>query len=158
MWATRPATKKRGLALLGAIDELVGDHHVERLVLFLERAHRRDGQDPLNTDLFHCVDVRPVVQLVGQDAVAAAMAGQESHALSLQGAQDEVVGGGAERSVRLQLPDIGQSLHLVQAATADDADIRALSHCLTSNKGAIVRFPSPPAQTRGPLATEGDDG
>ncbi len=36
----------------GAVDELVGDHEVRRLVLFLERANGGHGEDALDAQLF----------------------------------------------------------------------------------------------------------
>ena len=66
--------EERGLALPGAVDELVGHDHVERLVALLERADRGDGEDPLHAELLHGEHVGPEVELVGQDAVTAAVA------------------------------------------------------------------------------------
>ena len=53
-------------AVAGAIEELVGDHKIERLVLFLERSHGRDRNDSLDTQLLEAVDVGAEVQFAGQ--------------------------------------------------------------------------------------------
>ncbi len=49
----------------GTIDELVGDDEVGGLVLFLERADGRNGEDALDSELLHGVDVGAEVQLGG---------------------------------------------------------------------------------------------
>ncbi len=64
-------------ALAGAIDELVGDDELQRLVFFLERADGRDRENALDAELFEAVNVGAEVQFGGQNAVAASVAGQE---------------------------------------------------------------------------------
>ena len=128
--------EERRLALPGAVDELVGHDHVERLVALLERAHRGDGEDPLHAELLHGEDVGPEVELVGQDAVAAAVARQEGHPPALERADHQAVGGRPERGLDGNLADVGEALHLVEAGAPDDADLRLLAHRSLSRRGS----------------------
>ena len=74
-----------------AIDELVGNHEIRRLVLFLERADGRDRENPLDAKLFEGVDVGTEVQFRGQNAMAASMAREKSDLATLQFAEHERV-------------------------------------------------------------------
>ena len=107
----------------GAVDELVGDDEVGGLVLFLQATDGGDGEDGLvQPSGFERVDVGAEVELGGEDAVAAAVAGEEGDLPALEGAEDERVGGGAERGFDGELADVGEAGHGVEAAASDDAD------------------------------------
>ena len=116
----------------GAVDELVGDHEVGGLVLFLERADGGDGEDALDAELLEGVDVGAEVQLRGQNAVAAAVAGEEGDLAAFQFAEDEGVGWVAEWRLDALFMNIGESGHGIKPAAADDADLR-LSQCSLSS-------------------------
>ena len=47
----------------GAIKELIGDHKVQRLMLFFQRSHRGNGNNALDTKLLETVNVGAEVQL-----------------------------------------------------------------------------------------------
>ena len=64
-----------------------------RLVLLLQRADGGDGDDALDAELLHAEDVGAEVELGGQDAVAAAVTGQEGDLAALQLAENESVEG-----------------------------------------------------------------
>ena len=106
----------------GAVDELVGNHEVGRLVLFLQRADGGDGEDALDAELLEGIDIGAEVQLRGKNAVAAAMAGQEGDFAAFQFAQHEGVGGIAEGGFDAHFVLIGEAGHGVEPAAADDAD------------------------------------
>ena len=55
--------------------------------------------------------------------MAAAVARQERHALPFQRADDDGVGGIAERRLDADFARVGEARHGVQAAAADDADL-----------------------------------
>src|SRR6185436_17457936 len=67
-------------------------------------------------------DVRPVVELGGEQPVAAAVARQESDAPAFQLTDDVDVRGLAERRVDPPLLDHPEALHGVQTAAADHTD------------------------------------
>src|SRR5690606_37789699 len=79
------AEKSRGPFPLGAVEELIGDDDIAGDDLLLHAPHRRNGDDPLDTQLLHAVDVRPVGNLGGEEAVAAAVTGEEDQLHSLKG-------------------------------------------------------------------------
>ena len=113
----------------GAVDELVGDHEVGGLVLFLERADGGDGEDALDAEFLEGVDVGAEVELGGEDAMAAAMAGEKGDAAAFQFAEHECVRGRAEGCFHALLAHVGETRHGVKPAAANDADFR-LSQCL----------------------------
>jgi len=67
----------------GAVNELVGDDEVRRLVFFLEGADGGDRDDALDAELLHAVDVGAEVELRRQDAVAATVAREKTQRAGL---------------------------------------------------------------------------
>ena len=112
----------------GAVDELVGHHKVGGLVLFLQRADGRNGEDALHAQLLEGVDVGAEVQLRGQNAMPAPMPRQKGHLAPLQFAQHKGVGRLAKGRLHALFAHVGESGHGVKPAAADDADLR-LSQC-----------------------------
>src|SRR6185295_18641111 len=110
------------LAVAGAVVELVGDEDVRRPVLQLQRAYGRDGDELLDSQHLEAVDVGAVVDLGGQQAMAAAVAGQKGHGAAFQLAEDIGVRRNAERCLDPALFADLHPLHLVQAAAADNTD------------------------------------
>ena len=86
-------------AMAGAVEELVGDHEVERLVLFLQRADRGNRNDALDSQLLEAVNVRAEIQFAGQKSVPAPMARQKGDFASFERAQNIGVGRIAKRSL-----------------------------------------------------------
>ena len=85
-------------AVAGAVEELVGNDELQRLVLFLQRTNRRDRQNALDAELFESINVGAEIQFAGQDAVAASVAGEEGDLAAFQRAENIGVGGLAEGS------------------------------------------------------------
>ena len=52
-----------------AVDELIGNHEIQRLVLFLERAHRAERKNALHAQRFHAPDVGAEIQLRWREAM-----------------------------------------------------------------------------------------
>src|SRR4029077_6701669 len=106
----------------GAVEELVGDDDVGRLVLELHRADGRDRDQLLDSQELEAEDVGAVVELGGEQAVAAAVARQEGDGAAVELADDVRVRRLAERRVEAGLLAHHQPLHLIQAAAADHTD------------------------------------
>ncbi len=85
------ATEKRVDAMPSAVKELVGDHEVERLMLFFQRTDRRHGNDALDSQLLESVNVGAKIQLARQEFVAARVARQESNFAPFERAQNVCV-------------------------------------------------------------------
>ena len=96
-------------AMTGAIEELIRDHKIQRLVLFLQRSHRGDGHDALDAQLLEAVNVGAEIQFAGKDAMAAPVTRQESDLAALERAADVGVRRRAERSLEALLPYFGQA-------------------------------------------------
>ena len=78
------AAEERADAPLGAIEELIGHHDVERLVLLLQAADGARREDALDAEHLEAEDVRAEVQLGRQQPMADAVPRQERDALAAQ--------------------------------------------------------------------------
>src|ERR1700757_1017291 len=131
-------------AMAGAVEELVGNDEIQRLVFFLERTHGGDGNDAFYTQLPESVNIRAEVQLCGQDPVPAPVPRQKRYFAALQCAQDKGVRWIAEGRWLRRLAHISQSGHGVQTAATDDSDFRLrqklpLQRAAGSDKLAIIQ-------------------
>ena len=113
------------------IDELVGNDEVGRLVLFFQRAHRGDRDDPLHAELLECIDVGAEIQLRRQNAMSASMPCQKGNLAAFQFAEHERVRWIAKWRFHALFMNIGESGHGVKPAAADDPDL-CLSQCSLS--------------------------
>ena len=71
-----------------AVEELVGNDEVHRLVFLLQAADRARRQDVLDAERLEAVDVGPEVQLGRQQPVSGAVPRQKRHALAAQRPDD----------------------------------------------------------------------
>ena len=86
----------------------------------LHAADRGDRDHPLGAERLEAPDVGAEVQLARRQPVAAAVARQEDHRPSLEGARAVLVGRVAERRAHAPPADVGDALQLVEPAAADD--------------------------------------
>ena len=119
-----PAKEGVVLAAAGAVKELIGQDDVARLVFLLQAAHGGDGDDPAHVQGAQRPDVGTVIEFGGQDAVPFAVPWQEKHSPAGQRAADDFVRRRAERRVHLDLLAVGESVDVIEAGAADDADSR----------------------------------
>ena len=104
----------------GAIDELVRDDDVPGFNIFPERTDRVHGNDPAHVQRTQCPDVGAVVDFMGEQAVAAAMAGKKEYAAAGEFAFDDFIRGRAERSFDRVGADDFQGIDFIKAGAADD--------------------------------------
>src|ERR1022692_4280542 len=116
--------KKSIHAMASAIEELIGNHEIERLVLFLQRPDRGDGNDPFDAKLFEAVNVGAEIQFRGKNAVPARMPSKKRDFAAFERAQDISIGRISEWSLLLHFPHVGQAGHGIKPAASDDADFR----------------------------------
>ena len=121
--ATMPPPKKVAMRPPGAIEKLIGDQKIQRRQVVAQRAYRADGNDAFDAEHFHRADVGAVVDVARRIHVAAAVTREKCHALPFQRADDDCVGGIAERSLHADFARIGEAGHGIEAAAADDADL-----------------------------------
>jgi hypothetical protein len=76
---------------LGFVNKLVRQNDVARPVLFLQRPDGADADDPGRAQLFHAENIGAMVQLAGQNAMAAAVAREKDHLAPGQFAGQEIV-------------------------------------------------------------------
>ena len=96
--------EKRVHAMASAIEELIGDHEIEWLVLFFQRSDRGDRKDAFDAELLETVNVGAEIQLRGKNAMPTAMARQKRNFAAFERAQNIGVGRVTEWSLLLQLP------------------------------------------------------
>ena len=131
--------------LFGAVDELVDDDDVAGAVFFLQGADGADAEDPLDAEFFQGPDVGAVVEFGGQDAVAAAVAGEEDDVAPDEAAGQEIIGGGAEGGFDLDPFLVGEAFDAIEAGSADDANAmlcHAGFYIIVSGKSHVLGFGS----------------
>src|SRR3989442_12054356 len=95
------AAPKKGVRkrLFRAVEKLVRQDNIARFVFGLEGTHGTDADDPGNAKLFHRPDVGAMIELAGQDAMTAAMAGEESDITPLPNSGKQLVRGESKRGI-----------------------------------------------------------
>src|ERR1035438_1909295 len=111
-----------GGGLLGAVEELVGQHNITRPVFGLERADGADANHPGHAELLHPPDVGAVVQFARQNPVATSMPGQEYDLAPRQLAGEKTVRGRAEGRLDIDPLLLGKAFDMIQPTATDDAD------------------------------------
>src|SRR6185369_7183573 len=126
-----PFAKERRLPHAPArpIEKLIGNHHIQRRILLLQRTNRRSRENTLDTKQLHRIDVRAKRNFCRRQAMTTPVSRKESNALTFQFADDERIRRWSKRSVNFDFFDGGQLRHLVQTAATDNAD--ANSCCFT---------------------------
>src|ERR1041384_1374590 len=108
-----------------AIEKLIGNPHIERRVLLLQRANRGRRKNTFDAKQLHRIDVRAEWNFSRSQTMTASMSRQESNALTFETADDERVGWGSKRSVNFNFFDRRQLGHLVETAAADNPETNA---------------------------------
>ena len=79
-----PVAEERGVAVEGAVDELIGEHEIERLDLLPQAPDRARRDDGFDAELLEAVDIGAEVQLRRQQPVSVAVpASAAMHALTV---------------------------------------------------------------------------
>jgi len=110
--------------MAGAVEELVGNHELQRFVLFLERSNGRDGDDALDAELLESVDIGAEIELARHEAMAASVTREERDLATLEGAADVRVRRGTERGSDFDFLYFCKAGHGIESTAADDADFR----------------------------------
>ena len=92
-------------------------------MLFLERAHGRDRNYALDSQLLKAVDVGAEIQFAGQQLVATGVAREKCHLAALQRPENVGIRRSSKWSLLLNLAHAGETRHGIQAAAADNADL-----------------------------------
>ena len=133
-----------GDAIERAIDELIGEHQIERAQLFTQAAHRAGRDDGFDPEHLEAKNVRPVIQLRGHQPVALAVPGQKRHAFTAQRRQGVRPRRLTERR-RQRLPTpIAQLRHVIQPAPANNANLRFHRLPFRFRGLSDFRLPRPP--------------
>ncbi len=118
------AVAEKGVdAMARAVEELVWDHKIEGLVFFFQRAHSRNRNDALDSQLLEAVNIGAEIQFAGQQFVPASMAGQKGDLTPFERAQNVCVGGIAKRCLLAQFVRVAESGHVIQTTAPDNANL-----------------------------------
>ena len=114
--------EKRRDAPTGAIDKLIGNHEIERLVLFFERSDRAQRQNALHAQRLESVDIGAKIQLRRRNPVTTPVPRQKRDFPARQLPDHVVVRRRAPRRLDRALLLRFKFRHRVQPAAADDSD------------------------------------
>ena len=142
--APRSLAEERARPQEGAVDELVRHHELRRLVLFLQRAHRRHGDDALHAQQLHREQVGAKVDLARQQPMAAPMPRQKRDPAPFQLAQHQLVRRLAKRRLHGDFLCVRKARHGIEPTAADNPDL-----CLLQ---IFLRARCAPAGTLGQLS------
>src|SRR5581483_11019609 len=109
-----------------AINELIGNYEVGRLVLFLQRAHSGDRENTLDPKLLQAQDIRAKVQLAGKNPMPPAMPRQKRHLAPFQSSENIGVRRGAKGRLQIDLMNVGKAGHGIQATAPNNANFSLL--------------------------------
>src|SRR5207253_7872750 len=116
-------SKKSRSPRIRAIDELVRNHKVGRLMLLFERPYRGDRKNPFHSQHLHREEVGAKVQLARQYPMTSSMPRKKSNAAPLKFAKNKRIRRIAKRRRHALFTHTGKSRHGVQATASDDANL-----------------------------------
>src|SRR6185369_6319604 len=108
-----------------AIEKLIGNHHIERRILLLQRANGRRRKNTLDAQQLHRIDVRAEWNFSRSQTVTTSVTRQKGNAFAFESADDECVGRWSKRSLNFNFFDRRQLGHLVETAAADNPETNA---------------------------------
>src|SRR5437899_7882399 len=114
--------KKSIDAMARAVEELIGDDELHRLVLFLERADCGNGNNTLHSEMLKAINVRAKIQFGRKNAMPTPMPGQERDLSAFQRAENVGIRGLSERRAQADFFYFGKSRHGIESAAAYDSD------------------------------------
>src|SRR5436190_8756150 len=137
------AAEKGADAPFGAIEKLIGHDDIERLELLFQAADRAGRKNPLDAEHFKTVDVGAKVQLRRHDPVTSAVPGEERHPFTAKRADHVWTRWIAKRRLDCLLLPVGQLRHVVQTASADDADLNSHTIAGSSTRSRVSGLTRP---------------
>ena len=118
------AAEKRGDAAARAVEKLERQEHVQGLHVFPKRAHGADGNNPLDAQFLEAVNVGTVIDLGGREDMSATVARKKGDLAAFELAENIIVRGLPERRRNAHFPYSPNPGHFIQAAAANQADLR----------------------------------
>src|SRR5437762_2038850 len=104
------------------VKKLRRQEDIARRVFFLQSPDRRNANNPANVEGTERINVRPMIQFMRQNPVAASMSRQKINAATKHCAADDRVGGRAEGRVDLVFGQVGKAFQVIETAAADNPD------------------------------------
>src|SRR5215468_7904957 len=126
--------------LFGAVEELIGQHNVARLVARLQRPNRADTDNPGHSKFFHSPNVCTVIQFARKNPMTTTMPRQEHNLSPGQPASQQCIRRRAKRGFHLDPFLAGKTLNMIKTAAANHTD-PMLRHGRSYNEG-MKRMPA----------------
>ena len=120
-----------------AIKELIGDDELHRLVLFLQRTNRGNGNNALDSELLKAINVGAKIQLGRKNAMPTPMPGEERDLSAFQRAENVGIRGLSERRAQAEFFYFGKPRHGIESAAAYDSDFCL---CQSASSEGLVQF------------------
>jgi hypothetical protein len=108
--------------LFGAVEKLVNDDNVARLIFLLQRPNGANADDPLNTELFHGPDIRAMVQFARQNPMAAPVSREKDDVAPAQFSGEQIVRRFPEGRFDLYPFLVREAFYAVKSGAADDSN------------------------------------
>ena len=116
------AEKRVAGAQAHPIKKLRRQQDIARGVRFLQTAHCRYANDPADIERTQRVNIRAMIQFVGEDAMPTSMSRQKINAAAEHCSANDGVRRRAERRLDLVFGQLGKILQVVEATAADNSD------------------------------------
>src|SRR5437016_4488976 len=117
-----PPSEESVGAMPSAIDELIRNDDVGRVISLFHRSDRAGRDDGVHSQNFESENVRAIVELTGQLSVTAAVPREKGDPNPVDLADDIGIGRLAERRVELMLIKELQPFHVVEPGAPDDSN------------------------------------
>src|SRR5262249_19413034 len=108
--------------LAGTIEELIRKHNVSGFQFLLQGPNCARGDNSLNSEELHCIDICAERDLSGQQSMAAAVAWQKCKPYSRERSDMEYIRRISKRSRYRHFLDISKLCDLVKAAASNDSN------------------------------------
>ena len=125
--------KKRVRTKRRPVNDLIRHTKMFRLKIQPEASHRRECDDPEDTDVLQCPDVGAVWHLRRVDAMPLSMPRQKRHPSSLDFCNRNFITRLTERRIDIEFLNDTQSLDLREPAATDDRDLSFDIHLSTTS-------------------------
>jgi hypothetical protein len=135
------AAAEKGIdAMSRAVEKLIRNDEIERLVPFLERSHGGDGNDALHSKLLEAMDIGTEVQFARENAVAASMTREKCNFAAFEHATNVGIRWRPEWGSYANFFRLRQSGHGIEPAAADNSEFRLWQTPSRSREGVQVKI------------------
>src|SRR5690349_2935684 len=111
-------------AASGAVEQLIGNNEIARRDMLAQATHSADRNQPLDAQAFQSPDIGAHRQFSRRNAMTAPVTRQKRHRDALYLANRDDIAGVTKGGLHGDLLHVGHTLHLIESAAPDYADLR----------------------------------